>query len=221
MCVQLVSHRSTDSGSVGTFTVSVSSFPKGPLCDPPYQSCYLPSPIASLPSLHPLPGRPIASSSKPRISTTAAAGSSISSSWTRWARPTCLAHGLGDPVRDAVTVAKFPSPGRYRLWVRTRDWVAPWKAPAAPGRFQVLIDGKPLATTFGTEGAAWHWQDGGPVEVRREARVALHDLTGFEGRCDALLFCRDLQFSPPNGRRRVSQVPPQAAGPARRAIARR
>ena len=26
-----------------------------------------------------------------------------------------LAHGLGDPVRDAVTVAKFPSAGEYHL----------------------------------------------------------------------------------------------------------
>jgi hypothetical protein len=44
--------------------------------------------------------------------------------------------------------------------VRTRDWVAPWNAPGAPGKFQVLIDGTPLDTTFGIEGAEWHWQDG-------------------------------------------------------------
>lgn len=112
--------------------------------------------------------------------------------------PFLLAHGLGDPVRDAVTKARFPSAGKYRVWVRTRDWVAPWKAPGAPGKFQVLIDGKPLATTFGTEGAAWHWQDGGVVDVDREAKVTLHDLMGFEGRCDAVLFSRDLDFQPPN-----------------------
>jgi hypothetical protein len=111
--------------------------------------------------------------------------------------PFLLAHGLGDPVRDAITRANFPGAGRYRVWVRTRDWVAPWKLPGAPGRFQVLIDGKPLATTFGTEGEAWHWQDGGTVEVGAQARVALHDLTGFEGRCDAIFFCRDLHFQPP------------------------
>jgi hypothetical protein len=113
--------------------------------------------------------------------------------------PYLLAHGLGDPVRDAITTARFPSTGRYRVWVRTRDWVAPWKVPGAPGRFQVCLDGRPLAATFGTEGAAWHWQDGGVVQVEnREVKVALHDLTGFEGRCDALLFCSDLSFAPPN-----------------------
>ena len=114
--------------------------------------------------------------------------------------PYLLAHGLGEPVRDAVTLANFPSAGTYRVWVRTRDWVAPWQAPGAPGRFQVLVNGRPLATTFGTEGAAWHWQDGGMLEVPAQAKVALHDLTGFEGRCDALLFCRDAQFQPPNER---------------------
>ncbi|HEX3598603.1 MAG TPA: FAD-dependent oxidoreductase [Lacipirellulaceae bacterium] len=112
--------------------------------------------------------------------------------------PYVLAHGLGEPVRDAVTHAKFSAPGSYRVWVRTRDWVAPWKAPGAPGRFQVLINDKPMATTFGTEGAKWHWQDGGMVDVERDAKIALHDLTGFEGRCDAILFSRDQKLVPPD-----------------------
>ncbi|HEX4085992.1 MAG TPA: FAD-dependent oxidoreductase [Chthoniobacteraceae bacterium] len=109
-----------------------------------------------------------------------------------------LAHGLGIPVQDAVTRATVPAPGLYRLWVRTRDWVAPWKAPGAPGKFQVVINGKPVETIFGTEGADWHWQDGGLVALAGEVNVALHDLTGFEGRCDALLFCKDGAFQPPN-----------------------
>jgi hypothetical protein len=112
--------------------------------------------------------------------------------------PFLLAHGLGEPVRDAVTSATFSAPGQYHLWVRTRDWVAPWKAKGAPGRFQVLLDGHPAAVTFGTEGAQWHWQDGGMVRVEKQTRVALHDLTGFEGRCDAVLFCSDANFQPPN-----------------------
>jgi hypothetical protein len=110
--------------------------------------------------------------------------------------PYLLAHGLGVPVKDAETRVRFPSAGRYRVWVRTRDWVAPWNAPGAPGRFQLLIDGKPLAETFGTKNVEWHWHDGGTVEVPHEATVALHDLTGFEGRCEAILFCADLDFEP-------------------------
>lgn len=109
-----------------------------------------------------------------------------------------LAHGLGRPVADAITRVTFPAAGRYRLWVRTRDWVAPWGAPGAPGRFQVLLDGRPVGETFGTKNADWHWHDGGTVEVGEETTIALHDLTGFEGRCEALLFCRDLGFEPVN-----------------------
>ncbi len=112
--------------------------------------------------------------------------------------PYLLAHGLGEPVPDAAGEIAFPAAGEYRVWVRTRDWVAPWNAPGAPGRFQLLVNGKPLPTTFGTEGAKWHWQDGGTVQVGEKATVALHDLTGFEGRCDAILFCRDAKFVPPD-----------------------
>ncbi len=110
--------------------------------------------------------------------------------------PYLLAHGLGVPVQDAVTTVRFPTPGTYRVWVRTRDWVAPWNAPGTPGRFQLLIDGEPVAETFGTKNAKWHWHDGGIVQVNELATLALHDLTGFEGRCEAILFCKDLDFTP-------------------------
>ena len=110
--------------------------------------------------------------------------------------PFLLAHGIGVPVEDARTKAEFPRAGKYRVWVRTRDWVAPWNALGAPGKFQVIVDGKPLAKTFGTEGDPWHWQDGGVVEVKSTATVALHDLTGFEGRCDAIVLSSDLSWKP-------------------------
>ena len=67
--------------------------------------------------------------------------------------PYLLAHGFGVPVADATTTAVFPKTGRYRVWVRTRNWVANWNAPGAPGKFQLLVDGEPLEPTFGTESA--------------------------------------------------------------------
>jgi hypothetical protein len=113
--------------------------------------------------------------------------------------PYLIAHGLGTPVRDATTTAKFPATGKYRVWVRTKDWVAHWKAPGAPGKFQVLVNGQALTETFGTKGAAWDWQDGGTVEIAApQTTVALHDLTGFDGRCDAIYFTADLNERPPN-----------------------
>jgi len=113
--------------------------------------------------------------------------------------PYLLAHGLGEPVADAKTTVKFPATGKYHVFVRTKDWVAPWKAPGAPGRFQLKLDGKPLDETFGTKSAEWFWHDGGTVEITKpEMELALHDLTGFEGRCDAILFTKDLAYNPPN-----------------------
>ncbi|HUS72071.1 MAG TPA: FAD-dependent oxidoreductase, partial [Sedimentisphaerales bacterium] len=113
--------------------------------------------------------------------------------------PYLLAHGLGQPVKEATTTVELAKTGKYRVWVRTRDWVALWKVAGAPGRFQLLIDGKPLKTVFGTKGANWHWQDGGTVEIKnKQAKIALHDLTGFEGRCDAIVFTTDTNFRPPN-----------------------
>ncbi|MEE8452585.1 MAG: hypothetical protein V3R99_11745, partial [Thermoguttaceae bacterium] len=114
--------------------------------------------------------------------------------------PMLLAHGMGVPVEDAATEVAFPTAGTYRVWVRTRDWVAPWKGTGSPGRFELLVNGKPLATTFGTEGAQWHWQDGGTIDVTgRNATIALHDLTGFDGRCDAFVFSAEDGFVPPGG----------------------
>jgi hypothetical protein len=113
--------------------------------------------------------------------------------------PFLLAHGLGEPVKDAGTTVQFPALGKYGVWVRTRDWAATWNAPGAPGKFQLFIDNKSLETVFGTEGAWWYWQDGGTVEItKKQVSIALHDLTGFEGRCDAIIFTADADFMPPN-----------------------
>ncbi|MBI3464659.1 MAG: hypothetical protein HY000_16630 [Planctomycetes bacterium] len=92
--------------------------------------------------------------------------------------PYLLAHGLGQPVADAVTEIEFPAVGVYRVWVRTKDWVAQWNAPGTPGRFQLLVNGQALETTFGTQGTQWHWHDGGSVSIsERRTRLTLHDLT--------------------------------------------
>jgi hypothetical protein len=112
--------------------------------------------------------------------------------------PYLLAHGLGKPVADATTKVTFPAAGTYRVFVRTKDWVARWNAPGTPGKFQLLVNGTPLAETFGTKGAEWGWQDGGTVTVPAgKATIALHDLAGFDGRCDCILFTTE-SSPPPN-----------------------
>jgi len=112
--------------------------------------------------------------------------------------PYLLAHGLGTPVADATTKVAIPAAGTYRVFVRTKDWVARWQAPGTPGRFQVLVNGAPLAETFGTRGAEWGWHDGGTVTLPAgEATLAIHDLTGFDGRCDCIVLTTEAA-PPPN-----------------------
>ena len=131
--------------------------------------------------------------------------------------PFILAHGLGTPVADAKTTVKLPEPGEYRVFVRTRDWVAPFGASGSPGRFQVLVDSKPLTETFGTRSAAWFWQDGGTITVDKDSiQLSLHDLTGFEGRCDAIVLTNEPGFVPPEDldalrafRRKALNIPKQ------------
>lgn len=111
--------------------------------------------------------------------------------------PYLMAHGMGVPVADASSSVEFPKPGKYRVFVRTRNWAARWNTTDAPGKFKIAIDGKELAAVFGTKSEAWDWQDGGVVEVKNSnCTLTLKDLTGFNGRCDAILFSADLKYAP-------------------------
>jgi hypothetical protein len=100
-----------------------------------------------------------------------------------------MAHGMGVPVTDAVTEVKFPRAGEYQVFVRTFNWTSPWFKGEGPGKFQLLVDGNIADNILGTKGSTWIWQDAGKVIIHgKTARVFLHDLTGFDGRCDAIYF---------------------------------
>jgi hypothetical protein len=108
--------------------------------------------------------------------------------------PYLLAHGLGNPVANAKTEAEFPEAGSYHMWVRAKDWVPVHH----PGRFKVLVNGRELTETFGASGRDWSWQTGGQIEVAtKKVTIELRDLTGFEGRCDAIYFTTDRDTMPP------------------------
>ena len=113
--------------------------------------------------------------------------------------PYLMAHGMGTPVKDATTEISGLESGEYRLWVRTKNWAGPWEAPGAPGRFQVSIAGTRMEKEFGATGKDWLWEDGGMVSLSASGPVqaALHDLTGFNGRVDALILSSDKGFTPP------------------------
>lgn len=108
-----------------------------------------------------------------------------------------LAHGIGTPLeKDAVTTVEVPAEGDYHLLVRTKNWTAFWSEGKTPGIFSVKVDGVADAAEFGTgcegatrpERAAWYWQKGGTWHLSAgKHTLALHDLTGFDGRCDAII----------------------------------
>ena len=112
--------------------------------------------------------------------------------------PYLMAHGMGRVVEDAKTEITLDESGSYRMWVRTRDWTRRWDKEQSAGQFQVVINGKASNSIFGTENAEWHWQDGGVVRLKSGTnKIALHDLTGFNGRCDAIYFAADTRAVPP------------------------
>ena len=119
--------------------------------------------------------------------------------------PYLMAHGLGKPVKDASTTLKTPVTGKARVWVRAKNWVGPWDAKGAPGKFQLAINGKTLMKEFGAQGKDWQWEDGGMVELSSEpAKLTLHDLTGFNGRCDAIFITNDLKLTPPDEAKKLA-----------------
>ncbi|MGC9343911.1 MAG: FAD-dependent oxidoreductase [Bacteroidales bacterium] len=128
--------------------------------------------------------------------------------------PYLLAHGLGQPVNDAEAVFQVEEKGKYNCWVRTMNWApGEWQAP---GRFQIIVNDKLMDEILGSiEG--WSWQYAGNVSLEKgENRISLKDLTGFDGRCDAVFFSTSKE-SPPddfkaleewrNQQHRLTQVP--------------
>jgi ribulose 1,5-bisphosphate synthetase/thiazole synthase len=113
--------------------------------------------------------------------------------------PYLMAHGMGKPVKDASTEVELPA-GTYTLWARTKNWVGPFDAKGTPGRFEITVNGTKLDHEFGTTGKDWQWEKSAPIKISATGKttLALHDLTGFDGRVDALILAKDGEdFTPP------------------------
>lgn len=121
-----------------------------------------------------------------------------------------LAHGLGKGLeKDARTKFEIPEDGEYTLWVRTKNWTAFWSEGKTPGIFQVKIDGVADEAEFGVgkdcdksdvslearaARAGWYWQKGGSYALAKgQHELALHDLMGLDGRCDAVILTRSAE----------------------------
>ena len=114
--------------------------------------------------------------------------------------PYLMAHGMGKPVDDAVTEIEFPKSGNYHIYVRTYNWTSPWTQNPGPGQFRIKVNGEYCGDVLGNAGDKWFWQYAGSVDLKKgKAEVALHDMTGFNGRCDAIYFTLDKGDVPPAG----------------------
>lgn len=111
--------------------------------------------------------------------------------------PYLMAHGMGVPVKDATAEINIPKAGVYYVYARTYNWTSPWTDAEGPGKFRLALDGKLLKMTLGHTGDSWQWQFAGKAVLKAgTTTLALKDLTGFDGRCDAVYLTTDADAQP-------------------------
>ena len=104
-----------------------------------------------------------------------------------------IAPGVLKPIADAKTTLDVPRAGRWRVWVRTKDWLPEF----SPGKFAVAVNGTTGKTLGASKKAGWGWERAGDFDLPAgKVEVALKDLSGAFARCDALLFTTDLSYVP-------------------------
>lgn len=112
--------------------------------------------------------------------------------------PYLIAHGLGKPVADASTTFEVGEAGTYHIYARTFNWVSPWTESEGPGAFKIKVNGKAMKNVLGTTGNQWMWQYAGAVKLKAgKNAIALSDLKGFDGRCDAIWITPEIGDVPP------------------------
>lgn len=112
--------------------------------------------------------------------------------------PYLMAHGMGVPVEDASAKVQIPESGAYCVYVRTFNWTSPWHQGEGPGKFRLKVGNKRFSTVLGCEGNEWKWQYAGKVDLKKgETTISLTDMTGFNGRCDAIYLTTDSKEVPP------------------------
>lgn len=113
-----------------------------------------------------------------------------------------LANGMGSPVANARQQFRAV-PGEYLCWVRTKDWLPEYH----PGCFTLSVNGHASPQIFGESGmAGWRWEKAGMFLLEADNVMELIDLTGYYGRCDAILFTDDFSWQPPEGAAELSEL---------------
>ena len=99
-----------------------------------------------------------------------------------------IAHGLRTARRRCPDTFHRAAGRHIQSFARTRNWTACWSDRPSPGVFRIRIDDRDTETLFRRRGGEWHWQEGGSIFLTKGTHLlTLHDTTGFDGRCDAIL----------------------------------
>ena len=117
--------------------------------------------------------------------------------------PYLMAHGIGKKVENASTEVTFEKGGQYHIWVRTMNWApGEWDAP---GRFSLKVGDMAFDKTLGLR-SGWGWEYVGKTKIGKDKSVALEliDLTGFNGRCDAIYFSTS-DKEPPSSPKKLAE----------------
>ena len=100
----------------------------------------------------------------------------------------------GIPVDDAICKFDAPESGKYRIWVRSRNWMR----IASPGKFNILLNGEGNGKVLGASPSdRWLWENAGDYKLKKGVNtINLHDLTGYFARCSSILLTTDMDYVP-------------------------
>ncbi len=107
-----------------------------------------------------------------------------------------IASGVGEPIGSASTHVDIPRTGKWRVWARTKDWLPEF----SPGTFTIGLDGKFGAKLGASRRDGWTWENAGDFELSQGRHILeLKDISGYFGRCDAVILTEDMSYVPPHG----------------------
>lgn len=121
------------------------------------------------------------------------------SGMNRGARRFLIAPSATTEQAPAVGALALPHAGRWRVWVRSRDF-----AHIRPGTryFSLRLGTQRLERRFGTHGQegqdGWAWEDGGTIDVATPGPllVVLGETARHTARCEALVLTDNLSYTP-------------------------
>ena len=106
-----------------------------------------------------------------------------------------IAPGVGSPIGPARTTVDLPRAGRWRTWVRTKDWLPAF----SPGRFALSVGGRRSRELGASKREGWSWELAAEFDLEAGShQLSLDDLSGAFARCDAVLLTTDLSYRPPD-----------------------